>query len=203
MHTADHVCVSRRASPFPVLDRLAVLPNIATGFSYGDTGMRLAMWMTFGALAVLGASTAFAMSVAFEDNKLNLKDCDGTEISVRWNGDNFSLASDGKPLGRSHASFKSVDWDGACQTVSWNVDQAKFVIDTGSAKTSPIVKFVALDGARWVGMRNSDGFFVTRIAHDGQDVSETRISEVAAWLARTSSQFTPGEELAKHLTVTE
>lgn len=152
-------------------------------------------------LVPLYAASALA-TTAFEDNKLNLRNCDGVDVTVRWNGNDFSLAVFGKSDGRAHASFKFLGWNGSCQTASWDSDQAKFVIDeAGSAMPSLVVRFVAQDGAKWIGMRESDGFFVTRVAAEAEEISNARLSEIASWLERTSEAFTPGAKLAKHLAV--
>lgn len=162
--------------------------------------MRANSWAVAGALTILGATAAFATTPAFEDNKLNIKGCDGAQVSVRWIGDNFTLSTSGKVTGRDAASFELVDWDGKCQTISWDAKQSKFAVGGGgSDKSSALVRFTATDGARWVAMRDGDGFFVTRIASTDEKLSPTRISEIAAWLERSSKPHTSGLKLAEHL----
>jgi hypothetical protein len=149
------------------------------------------------------ASAAVASTMAFEDNKLNFKSCEGANITARWRGSAFSLAEPGKSLGDEHASFKHLGWDGACKTTSWNSDGAKFAIAVdGASKLMHLVRYVAPDGSKWAGMRAGDGFFVTRIAVEGEEISNERVKEIADWLARTSKEFTPGAEFAAHLRTT-
>jgi len=151
-------------------------------------------------LAMLGASPVFANSQAFEDNKLHLKTCDGGDATVRWNGDSFAIAVFGKTTGRDHAAFKFLGWNGACHTATWDAAQGAFVVETaGATQPSQHVRYVAEDDSKWIGMRVGDGFFVTRVAAPGEDASDARLAEVAAWLKRTSAEFTPGVALAKQL----
>lgn len=148
-------------------------------------------------------SAALASTTAFEDNKLNFKSCEGTNVTARWRGSVFSLAEPGKSLGDEHTSFKHLGWDGACKTTSWNSDGAKFSIAAdGASKLTDLVHYVAPDGSKWVGIRAGDGFFVTRVAVAGEEISNGRVKEIADWLARTSKEFTPGAELAAHLKAT-
>lgn len=48
-------------------------------------------------------------------------------------------------------------------------------------------------------MRDGDGFFVARIAANDEEISSPRITEIAAWLERSSKEYGPGRTLAKHL----
>jgi hypothetical protein len=148
-------------------------------------------------------SAAMASTMAFEDNKLNFKSCEGANITARWRGNAFSLAEPGKSLGDEHAAFAHLGWDGACKTASWNSDGAKFSIEAdGAAKLTDMVRYVAPDGSKWAGVRAGDGFFVTRMALAGEEISNERVKAIADWLARTSKEFTPGAELAAHLRAT-
>ncbi|MBX9861434.1 MAG: hypothetical protein K2Y42_01660 [Hyphomicrobium sp.] len=149
------------------------------------------------------ASAALASTMAFEDNKLNFKSCDGANVTARWRGHVFSLSEPGKSLGDDHAAFTHLGWDGKCEKASWNADGAKFTVEAdGAAKPAHVVRYVAPDGSKWVGMRAGDGFFVTRIARENEEISPERVKNVADWLARTSKEYTPGAELAVHLKAT-
>jgi hypothetical protein len=146
------------------------------------------------------ASAAVASTMAFEDNKLNFKSCEGANVTARWRGSAFSLAEPGKSLGDEHASFTHLGWDGTCKTTSWHSDGAKFsVAADGASNFTDVVRYVAPDGSKWAGMRAGDGFFVTRVAVEGEEISNERVKNIADWLARTSKEFTPGAELAAHL----
>lgn len=154
-------------------------------------------------LATFGATSAFANPQAFEDNKLHLKICDGNHVTVRWLGDDFKVALYGKTTGAAQGSLKFLGWDGTCQTATWDKGQASFAVGDGDgAKPSPFLKYVAEDDSKWIGTRNGDGFFVTRVANQGEDVSNARLAEIGDWLKRTSHEFTPGAELAKDLSGT-
>ena len=162
--------------------------------------MRIASWAAAGALTILGATAALATTPAFEDNKLNFKSCDGTQVSLRWWDDDFQLSASGKVLGKARASFEFVGWDGKCWTARWNSGQAKFDISAdGPNNSSSLLRFMATDGSRWIAMRDGDGFFVARIAANDEQISPARITEIAAWLERSSKEFGPGRTLAKHL----
>ncbi|RUP08381.1 hypothetical protein [Hyphomicrobium sp.] len=162
--------------------------------------MRIASWAVAGALTILGTTAAFATTPAFEDNKLNFKGCDGAQVSVRWLGDDFQLSAGGKVLGKERASFEFVGWDGKCSTARWATDQAKFAVGAdASASSSSLIRFMATDGSRWLAMRDGDGFFVARIAANDEEISSPRITEIAAWLERSSREYSPGRTLAKHL----
>lgn len=155
---------------------------------------------TVAALALIAARPAGAMTLAFEDNKLNFRSCDGAAVTARWRGMEFSLSEPGKSLGDAHGSFKFTGWDGSCRSASWDRHRATFLIDAdGKVTPSDTVRYVAPDGSKWVGMRAGDGFFVSRIATAENDASVARIEEVAAWLARSSKEFTPGAALAESL----
>lgn len=153
-------------------------------------------------LGSLGTANAFANTMAFEDNKLSFKTCDGAAMTVRWLGDDFNLSVAGKAIGPARATFQAVDWDGKCQTVSWNKDKSTFDIESGNeTKPGAIFRYVAHDGARWVGMRDGDGFFVTLIAKEGETASPEKIADVSGWLGRKSDRYTPGAAMAKYLKV--
>ena len=157
---------------------------------------------TIASLIAILATTARASHLAFEDNKLNFKSCDGSGITARWRGMEFSLSEPGKSLGDGHASFKFLDWDGNCKTVAWDSSASKFVIEGEKGGTrSDVIRYVAPDGSKWVGMRAGDGFFVSRIAQSGEVVSTARVADVAAWLSRTSKEYTPGAAMAETLKV--
>lgn len=155
--------------------------------------------VAFLGLAIV-AKEASANTMAFEDNKLNFTSCDGEAITARWRGKQLSLAAPGKSLGDAHDAFKFKSWTGACSTARWDLDRATFLINDGTKETqSPIVRYIAPDGAKWVAIRAGDGFFVTKIAAANEETTPDRVKQVAAWLARTSREFTPGAELAERL----
>lgn len=149
---------------------------------------------------LIASPSASAASLAFEDNKLNFTSCDGLAITARWRGHKFSLAEPGKSLGDDHVAMKAKTWDGTCSSIRWDQDKATFVIGDGKAESpASLIRYIAPDGAKWIGIRAGDGFFVTKIVSAGEEPTTDRMSEVAAWLSRTSRDFTPGAELAERL----
>lgn len=150
--------------------------------------------------AVAGAGAALAAPQAFEDNKLHLKTCDGAHVTVRWLEDNFAVALFGKTTGPAQPRVTFLAWDGSCHMATWDKGQATFVVGKAdAAKASPYLQFVAEDDSKWIATRNGDGFFVTRVAGQGEDASNARLAELATWLDQTSHEFTPGALLAKQL----
>lgn len=162
--------------------------------------MRIRFLLGGVALAGLWASAAAASSLAFEDNKIHMKGCDGSVVAVRWRDDNFSLTLLGVHNSQEHASFKFVGWGGGCENVRWDSAKGAFSIgDDGNAKNSQLLRFMAPDQSKWVAMRHGDGFYTARIAEKGEDASNERIADVAAWLKRTNSGYAPGAKLGNYL----
>ena len=148
----------------------------------------------------MAVPNAHASPMAFEDNKLNFKSCEGEAITARWRGTQVSLSAPGKSLGDDHHAFKFKSWTGDCLTARWDGDRATFMINDGTTETtSAMVRYIAPDSTKWVAIRAGDGFFVTKIAAPDEETSKARMQDVAAWLARTSREFTPGAELAERL----
>jgi hypothetical protein len=52
-------------------------------------------------------------------------------------------------------------------------------------------------------MRNGDGFYVARVAADGEQMTPARVQEIAAWLQRSNASYSPGPKLANHLKTIE
>lgn len=162
--------------------------------------MRAKFAATFAAMLTLATTGPASASMAFEDNKLNFRNCDGKAVTARWRGHKFSLSEPGKSLGDDHSAMKLLRWDGTCQAIAWDVGRATFLTGSdGPTDAEPMIRYIAPDGAKWIGIRSGDGFFVSRIAKPGEDVTAAVIAETAAWLARTSKEYTPGMELANLL----
>ena len=51
--------------------------------------------------ASLAASPLAAKTLAYEDNKLNFKDCAGADVTARWTGGDLTLSQAGKSPGDS------------------------------------------------------------------------------------------------------
>jgi hypothetical protein len=161
--------------------------------------MRILLW-GFLVMLVLAPRPAAASTLAFEDNKLNYRSCDGQHITARWRGSDFSLSLPGKSLGDSHKEIKFVAWDGRCLTGQWNTDTGAFKLaDGGGAKLSGLIGYVTWDGSKWAGVRAGSGFFVARVAAEHEEISNDRLDEIADWLQRHNVYPAPGATLAKEL----
>ncbi len=154
----------------------------------------------FTMMLVLAPVQASASSLAFEDNKLNYRSCDGQHITARWRGADFSLSLPGKSLGDSHKAIEFVGWDGRCRTGAWNVDTSAFKLDDGGDTTSSgLIGYVAWDGSKWAGVRAGSGFFVARVAGENEDITNDRLAELGDWLHKRNRYPEPGAALAKAL----
>lgn len=151
-------------------------------------------------LIALAPIPAAASTLAFEDNKLNYRSCDGQHITARWRGVDFSLSLPGKSLGDSHKSIQYVAWDGRCLTGAWSTDAGAFAIaDGGETKSTGLIGYVAWDGSKWAGVRAGSGFFVARVASGDEPITNERLAEIADWLQKNNAYPAPGAALAKEL----
>ena len=149
---------------------------------------------------LLAPLQASASTLAFEDNKLNYRSCDGQHITARWRGADFSLSLPGKSLGDSHKAIEFVAWDGRCLTGAWNTDTSAFKLeDGGKASSSGHIGYIAWDGSKWVGVRAGSGFFVARVAGENEDITNDRLVELADWLQKRNQYPDPGATLAQEL----
>ncbi|MCC7252717.1 hypothetical protein [Hyphomicrobium sp.] len=152
------------------------------------------------ALLLAAPMPVAASTLAFEDNKLNYRSCDGQHITARWRGSVFSLSLPGKSLGDSHETIKYVSWDGRCLTGRWDEDAGHFAfVGDGDTAPSGLLTYVAWDGSKWAGIRTGGGFFVARVASEGEPVTNERLKEIAAWLDRRNEAYSPGAKLAENL----
>lgn len=143
---------------------------------------------------------AAASTLAFEDNKLNFRSCDGQHITARWRESHFSLSLPGKSLGDAHTSIQYVAWDGRCLTGAWNTDAGTFAVGDGSeTKSSGLIGYVAWDGSKWAGVRAGSGFFVARVAEPDEPITSDRLAQIADWLHKRNTYPAPGATLAKEL----
>lgn len=161
---------------------------------------RIVLWVTAVALTSIFATRSQAITMAFEDNKLSFKDCDGAPLTARWRDDNIRLSSGSKAIGDPVPTFKAVDWNGKCQTIGWDKDRASFIIDGKQAdKRALLLRYVAPDGSKWVGLRDGDGFYVARIAGQDEDSSGKQLKKISEWLSAKSDRFSVGAEMAESL----
>lgn len=154
----------------------------------------------FAMMPLFAPLQASASSLAFEDNKLNYRSCDGQHITARWRGTDFSLSLPGKSLGDKHKEIQFVAWDGRCRTGIWSTDTSAFKLDDGDETTSSgLIGYVAWDGSKWAGVRAGSGFFVARVVGENEDITNERLDELAEWLQKRNQYPAPGAALAKAL----
>lgn len=164
--------------------------------------MRTLFWSVSLPLLLASASPVAASTLAFEDNKLNFRSCDGQHITARWRGADFSLSLPGKSLGDEHRSIDFIAWDGRCVTGAWSTDTSAFDLadkGAGKATSSGLISYVAWDGSKWAGVRAGSGFFVARVAGENEDITNDRLLELADWLQKRNQYPAPGAALAKEL----
>lgn len=154
----------------------------------------------FAILFLLAPLHASASSLAFEDNKLNYRSCDGQHITARWRGTEFSLSLPGKSLGDSHKEITFVAWDGRCLTGAWNSEASAFKLGhEGETTSSGLIRYLAWDGSKWAGVRAGSGFFVARIAGADEEVTSNQLAQLADWLQKRNEYPAPGATLAAEL----
>ncbi len=151
------------------------------------------------AAAGLLATGALAR-VAFEDNKLNFKSCDGKNLTARWRDNTFHLSVPGQTLEPAAPELKYMSWDGSCQTMS--VDEQGRYKHTRGDKTdaSRMINYVTWDDSKWAATRAGTDFFVVFIAGKDEAVSDAQIEEAAKWLVRNKSNSRAASALADELT---
>lgn len=140
-------------------------------------GLALATAFSTGAVADSG--------LAYEENKLNYRNCQDENVTARWYSGGFSVSRAGaSPTDPAPAvAFKS--WDGKCQTFFWDEAKAQFAVDDGAeTQSSEILKYVAWDGGKWAAARTGGGFYVSRVSKDSTQPSPDDLSNAAKWLRR-------------------
>lgn len=146
---------------------------------------------------LVAPASSMASTLAFEDNKLNFRSCDGDNVTARWRDGLFSLSLPGKSLGDAHKAIKFVAWDGSCVTGRWDEAKGEFLLHAeGTETSSGHIRYMTWDGSKWVGMRAGSGFFVARVAAPHESVTSNRLAEMGQWLERRYAEFTPGAALA-------
>jgi hypothetical protein len=133
------------------------------------------------------AAPASAKTVAYEDNKLNFKSCEGENVTARWFGGDLSLSQAGKSPGDPAPSAKFMTWDGKCGSFQWNADVGALVVKLGEEKLpGKILNFVAWDGSRWSAARTGGGFYVARIADPGEADPKALMKAAGEWVAKNN-----------------
>jgi hypothetical protein len=148
------------------------------------------------ATTLLAASPAAAKTLAYEDNKLNFKTCNGDNVSARWVGGNLSLSQAGKSPGDPVPSVEFQTWDGGCATFQWNADSGALVIKQGDTpQAGSFLQFVAWDGARWAATRTGAGFYLARIADKDDADPKSRMKAAGEWVGKNNKLGVPAADL--------
>ena len=146
---------------------------------------------------------AAANHSSHEDNRLNYKDCEGRNLTARWDLTNTILRANfpGTAAGPDGADLKYLAWDGSCRTLAWDSDSRQFVhVEGGKSQASPIINYVTWDDAKWSATRSGTGFFHVFVAGKDEDQLETRVKDAAEWLQRTKSDSRAARNMARLLT---
>ena len=154
--------------------------------------------------AALAATTPLhARSLAYEDNKLNFKNCKGEDVTARWRAEGITLSQAGKSPDAPDSSVEFQTWDGACASFGWDGATAQFDVKQGDAASrSNMVHFVAWDGSLWAATRTGAGFYLARIADKGDPDPKRHFKAAADRVTKSNFMQIPAadvlaEELSK------
>jgi hypothetical protein len=153
------------------------------------------------AAALTAASPLAARSLAYEDNKLNFKNCQGEDVVARWKSGGITLSQAGKSPDEPQPTVEFQTWDGACATFGWDDKVGQFVVTQGdAAERGHSVRFVAWDGSLWVAARTGSGFYLARIADKGDPDPKSHFKAAADRVVKSNVLGVPAAEvLAKEL----
>lgn len=149
------------------------------------------------ALAVV-AAPALAR-VAFEDNKLNFKSCDGQNLTARWRDNNFHLSVPGRTIEPAAPELKYLGWDGACRTMSVDGKGRFQHAHGGTTNANHVINYVSWDDTKWSATRAGTGFFTVFVAGKGEPASDASLKDAASWLKRNKADSRAGSLLAHEL----
>jgi hypothetical protein len=153
-------------------------------------------------LALGAASPLAAKTLAYEDNKLNFKNCKGEDVSARWKGGDLTLSRAGVSPGDPIPTVEFKTWDGGCATFGWDAAAGALSIKQGSAaKTTQALYFVAWDGSRWAAARTGAGFYLARVAGQDEADPKANLKATGEWVAKSNKLGVPAADiLARELT---
>lgn len=165
------------------------------------TSRKIAFAFTLTALALAAASPLAAKSLAYEDNKLNFKNCKGEDVSARWKAGDLTLSRAGKSPGDPAPTVEFQTWSGGCASFGWDAAAGGLSIREGATtKTSQALYFVAWDGSRWAAARTGAGFYLAKIAEKNDTDPKANLKEAADWVVKTNKLGVPAADiLAKEL----
>ncbi len=153
------------------------------------------------ALAIFSAMPAHAAEgLAYEDNKLNLRNCAGENVTARWFGTDLSLSRAGTSPAEPEPMIEYQTWDGTCEKMGWDSAKAEFKTTSGgTAGVSRIVRYIAWDGAKWAAGRTGPGFYIARITRPDEPHTAEAFDAAARWLRRKDGSNIGAMALAESL----
>lgn len=147
-------------------------------------------------LVAASASPLLAGPRAYEDNKMNFKDCKGANVTARWFKTELTISEAGKSPDYPTDSIEIQNWDGKCINLKWDVDAAHFVFTDGDAsETGQIITYVAWDDTRWAATRTYNGFFHARVADKDDPDPRSKMQAAGEWLAKNNILQVPAADV--------
>ena len=140
--------------------------------------------------------------VAFEDNKLNFKGCDGKNLTARWRGNKFHLSVPGKTLEPASPELKYLGWDGTCQAMSVDANGRFQHTHDGATDSNRHLNYVSWDDTKWSATRAGTDFFVVFVSGKGEAASQAQIRDAARWLEKHKAGSRAATLLARELSAT-
>lgn len=148
------------------------------------------------ALIAASASPLVAGPRAYEDNKLNFKDCKGANVTARWFKTELTLSRAGKSPEDPTDTIELRNWDDACVQLRWDVDAAHFVFTDGdTTETGQLIEYVAWDDARWAATRTYSGFYHARVADKDDPDPRAQMQAAGEWLAKNNTLQVPAADV--------
>lgn len=136
--------------------------------------------------AVSAHAALAADGMAYEDNKLNFRNCKGENVTARSFEQKFSISRAGASPSDPETEIEFATWDGSCAKFRWDAGKTKFLTTKdGSSVASSVVNYVAWDGGKWMATRTGGGFYISRIASNSDtSMSKENYTDAAQWLKR-------------------
>ncbi|HEY7670145.1 MAG TPA: hypothetical protein VH852_05850 [Hyphomicrobium sp.] len=150
--------------------------------------------------AALGLLTSGAMArVAFEDNKLNFKSCDGKNLTARWRDNNFHLSVPGRTLEPAAPELKYLGWDGTCRSLSVDTKGRFMHKGAGADDANHVINYLSWDDTKWSATRAGTGFFMVFVAGKNEPTSQAQLRDAALWLEMHKADSRAAIRLAREL----
>jgi hypothetical protein len=137
--------------------------------------------------------------VAFEDNKLNFKSCEGKNLTARWRDNNFHLSVPGKTLEPSAPELKYLDWDGKCRSLSVDSKGRFAHKGDGASDANHMINYLSWDDSKWAATPAGSGFYQVFVGGKEEPVSGALLKDTAHWLATHKADSRAAERLAQEL----